>query len=405
MDGILSETQKLLSSYLEDRGHSVAIKMLDKNLFQMGDLLVKSKTDSELLVDVQALITASKCWPLPIAAITIMENSAHIWFDRASAFRTAFTLKEWDFNRRTTTNGEKIYVEEPTAKECDTISMAEFRANILRKTIKNCFLYGGYTIIENTDLHDDDIPSDVMHVKVVHQTNKSTPKPHVEVLCGAVLTGHEIQNAAKYIQLRANDMHMTALHRYGLRMPNTIKLQELVSSLGRSAAIVDMLQTKHANVIDMRTQQEIMRNHCTSKGASFILYNYARLATILKKHAVLVQQGQLPDVPPVHEVDFSLLVEPEEWQLLYAYLMRFPNIIRLTIGYGKSPQIAPYHMLSFTLCLIKCLSKYYRRVRILTENRPRLQPVMFARLCLIRAVFDMLKVILDIFDLEPIEEM
>ncbi|XP_052899918.1 DALR anticodon-binding domain-containing protein 3 [Anopheles moucheti] len=404
MDGIVSKMQKLLYDYFENLGHSVALKMFDKNLLQMGDLLVKSKTDSKLEVDAQALIVASKCWPLPIVSISIVENSAHIWFDRAIAFRATLTLREWELDANTT-NGRKIYIEEPTINEYDTISMGEFRANVLRKTIKNCFLHGGYTIVEKTDLNENEMPSDVARVKVVHQMNKLTPNPYVTVLCGAVLTGGEIQNAAQYIKLREDEMHLTALHRYGLRMRDSGKLQELVSSLGRSAAIVDMLQTKHANVIDMRTMQEITRNHCTSKGASFIMYNYARLATILKKHAQLVEQDAQLEIPPVHKIDFSLLVEPEEWQLLYAYLIRFPDILRLTIGYGKSPQIAPYHMLSFTLCLIKCLSKYYRRVRILTENRPRLQPVMLARLCLIRAVFDMLKVILNIFDLEPVEEM
>uniref|UniRef100_A0A182W2U1 DALR anticodon binding domain-containing protein n=1 Tax=Anopheles minimus TaxID=112268 RepID=A0A182W2U1_9DIPT len=404
MDGILSETKKQLKDYLEDLGHSIAIKVLDKKLAEMGDLLVNSKTDSELHMDEPALIDASKGWPLPIAAVTVVHSSAHIWFDRVAAFRAALLLKEWEFDRRPT-NGAKVYVEEPTTEECGTISMTEFRANIMRKSIKKCFHHCNYIIVEKTDLMDNVIPSDVTHVKVVHQRSKSTASPHVEVLCGAVLSGNETQNAAQYIQQRANDMHLTALHRYGLRMPDTIKLRELVSSLGRSAAIVDMLQMKHTHVIDMRTQQEIMRNQCTSKGASFILYNYARLASILKKHAVLVDQNKLLDVPPVHEIDFSLLVEPEEWQLLYAFLIRFPDIVGQTIGYGNSPQIGLYHMLNFTLCLIKCLSKYYRRVRILTENRPKLQPVMFARLCLIRAVFDMMKVILNIFDMEPVEEM
>uniref|UniRef100_A0A182XVK6 DALR anticodon binding domain-containing protein n=1 Tax=Anopheles stephensi TaxID=30069 RepID=A0A182XVK6_ANOST len=404
MDGILAKTQALLGNYLETQGHSVAIKMLDKNLCQMGDMLVKSKADSELLLNEQALIAASKLWPLPISAIVSCGSSANVWLDRTVAFRAALTLQEWTGHQRPL-NVQKVYVEEPTTNEYDTISMTEFRANVLRSTIKKCFQHGGYTLVENADLLDNDIPSDVMHVKIVHQRSKSTPQPQVEVLCGVVLTGLETQNAAQYIQLRADDMHLTALHRYGLRLPDASKLRALVTSLGRSAAIVDMLQTKHTNVIDMRTREEIMRNHCTSKGASFILYNYARLATILNKHAKLVEQGLAPDLPPIHEIDFSLLIEPEEWQLLYAYLLRFPDTVRLTIGYGKSPQIAPYHMLNFTLCMIKCLSKYYRRVRILTDNRPRLQPVMSARLCLIRAVFDMLKVILDIFDLEPVEEM
>ncbi|XP_050071096.1 DALR anticodon-binding domain-containing protein 3 [Anopheles maculipalpis] len=404
MEGILSKTQQLLYNYLENLGHSITIKMLDKNLCQMGDMLVKSKTDSELLLDEQALIAASKLWPLPISAIASCGNSANIWLDRTTAFRTALSLKEWNGSNRSM-NGAKVYVEQPTVNEYNTISMTEFRANILRSTIKKCFLYGGYSLIEKTDLLDNDVPSDVMHVKVVYQRSKPSPESQMEVLCGVVLTGSETQNAAQYIQLRANDMHLTALHRYGLRMPDTSKLWELVSSLGRSAAIVDMLQSKHTNVIDMRTQRELMRNHCTSKGASFILYNYARLATILRKHAKLVQNGQALDIPPVYEIDFSLLTEPEEWQLLYAYLLRFPDTVRLTTGYGKSPQIAPYHMLNFTLCMIKCLSKYYRRVRILTDARPKLQPIMSARLCLISAVFDMLKVILDIFDMEPVEEM
>uniref|UniRef100_A0A182SR16 Uncharacterized protein n=1 Tax=Anopheles maculatus TaxID=74869 RepID=A0A182SR16_9DIPT len=282
-------------------------------------MLVKSKAESELVLDEQALIDASKVWPLPISAVAVCGNSVNIWFDRSTAFRTALTLKEWNGSQRLM-NAEKVYVEEPTGNDYDTISMTEFRANILRSTIKKCYQHGGYTIVEKTDLRDNEIPPDVRHIKVVHQRSKPSPVvPHVEVLCGVVLTGLETQNAAQYIQLRANDMHLIALHRYGLRVPETNQLRELVSSLGRSAAVVDMLQTKHTNVIDIRTQQEIMRNHCTSKGASFILYNYARLAKILNKHGKLVEQGLALEIPPTYEIDFSLLVEPEEWQLLYAY--------------------------------------------------------------------------------------
>uniref|UniRef100_A0A182PSX2 DALR anticodon binding domain-containing protein n=1 Tax=Anopheles epiroticus TaxID=199890 RepID=A0A182PSX2_9DIPT len=372
----------------------------------MGDLLVQSKADSEMRLDEQGLLSASKEWPLPIGAISIRGNVAHVWLDRIAAFRTVLTEKEWETIPRPT-NVAKVNIEEPTGNDWATMSLTEFRTNMLRTIVKNCFLYAGYPVAQQAE-HMDSNRSDensVVHVKIVQQKSTTLPPNCVEMLCGSVLTGSEIQNAAQYIGLRANDMQLIAQHRYGLRIPDTTKLQRLVSSLGRSAAIVDMLHTRHTNVIDMRNMQDMLRNQYSSKGASFIMYNYARLASILKKHTELVEQGVAIMIPKAHEIDYSLLTDPDEWVLLYAYLLRFPNVIQQTIGYGQYARIAPYHLLNFTLCMIKRLSKYYRRVRILTENRPKLQPVMLARLYLIRALFDMLRIILSILDLEPVEEM
>lgn len=406
MEGILTKTEKLLHSYLQDRGHTPVIKLLDKNLCQMGDLLVQSKADSALTLDEQALLTASREWPLPFGAISIANNVAHIWFDRVAAFRATLAEKEWQADARAPTAGT-IYIEAPTGKEWTTMSLTEFRADMLRTVVKNCFQHAGYTVVQAGEEQLADCPTaNATRVKIVQQKSKAVPEQCIELLCGSVLTGSEIQSAAQYIGLRANDMQLIAQHRYGLRLPDVSKLQRLVSSLGRSAAMVDMLHTRHTHLIDMRSQQGILRNQCSSKGASFIMYNYARLASILRKHTELVEQGAGTAIPPVADIDFSLLTDPDEWLLLYAYLMRFPHTIQQTIGYGQPDgRIAPYHLLNFTLCLIKCLSKYYRRVRILTENRPRLQPVMLARLCLIRSLFDMLRVILNILDLEPVEEM
>uniref|UniRef100_A0A182JS60 DALR anticodon binding domain-containing protein n=1 Tax=Anopheles christyi TaxID=43041 RepID=A0A182JS60_9DIPT len=408
MEGILTKTEQMLHTYLQNLGLSPVIKLLDKNLCQMGDLLVQSKIDSEMRLDEQALLTASKDFPLPFGAISIVNNVAHIWLDRVAAFRATLTQKEWECTTRATNDGSSIYVEEPTSNEWATMSLTEFRADMLRTIVKNCFIHAGYTVVQKAGPPEEDHNHDgnTMQVKIVHQKSKVLSQQCIEVLCGNVLTGSETQNAAQYISMRANDMQLIAQHRYGLRLPDVNKMQTLVSSLGRSAAMVDMLHTSHTNVIDMRNQQGILRNQCSSKGASFIMYNYARMASILKKHTELVENGELGVIPPVHEIDFALLTDPDEWLLLYAYLMRFPNVVQQTIGYGELVgRIAPYHLLNFTLCMIKCLSKYYRRVRILTENRPKLQPVMLARLYLIRAVFNMLRVILKILDLEPIEEM
>uniref|UniRef100_A0A182Q125 DALR anticodon binding domain-containing protein n=1 Tax=Anopheles farauti TaxID=69004 RepID=A0A182Q125_9DIPT len=266
-------------------------------------------------------------------------------------------------------------------------------------TAPNASIAAEHKVIHRT------IWSAVKHVKVVQQKSKLLDVDHVEVLCGPVLTGTDVQDAAQYIQQRSNDMQLIAQHRYGLRMDDNLRLQKLVASLGRSAAIVDMLHKRQTNAIDMRNPQEVVQTQCSSKGAAFILYNYARLASIFKKHAKLVEEDPLNTLPPEEMIDYSLLSESDEWQLLYLYVIGFPGALEQTIGYGPSARVAPYHLLEFTLHLIQCLSKYYCRVRILTANRPKLQPVMFARLHLLRAVYDTLKVLLSLLDLEPIEEM
>ncbi|XP_053670422.1 DALR anticodon-binding domain-containing protein 3 [Anopheles nili] len=405
MEGVLLATEKLLLDYLSTAGCSPAITFLDKNLCKMGDVIVKSKTDTAIQFNDQALIAASKSWPFPVTMIRFNGNAAHIWFDRIEVFRMALdgTGMDWHLPAtRRSSSTAKISVEDQTTKAMDLTTLTEFRMDILRVVIKNCFVHAGYTMIGKEEIA---LQQDARHVKIVQKRSKIPDEQHVEVLCGPVLSGESMQNASQYIQQRSNDMQLIAQHRYGLRIANNTKLEQLVASLGRSAAIVDMLHTKQTSAIDMRNQHDTTRTQTSSKGAAFILYNYARLASIFKKHARLVDQKVLSEVPPANEINFSLLVEPDEWHLLYVYLIRFPRILEKTLGHGEFARIAPYHLLDFTLSLVKCVSKYYCRIRILTENRPKLEPVMFARLHLLRTIFKLLELLLKLLDMETVEEM
>uniref|UniRef100_A0A182NSD1 DALR anticodon binding domain-containing protein n=1 Tax=Anopheles dirus TaxID=7168 RepID=A0A182NSD1_9DIPT len=405
MEGLLAKTKKLLQDHLTGLGCSAAIKTLDKNLDQSGDLMVQDKTGAAISFGTDALIVASAGWPLPIAKITFTGNVAHVWFDRQQAYRAAIAAKEWTSPVPTGSVVSKICVEAPSTDAYDFISLSDFRADILRKVIANCYTHAGYTMVEKQTNNDALQNSDVKQVKLVLGKSKPSVAGLVEIRCGPVLTGENLTNAAQYISQRSNDMQLIAQHRYGLRMHDSVKQQKLVASLGRSAAIVDILHTRQTHVIDMRNRLEMMHTQSSSKGAPFILYNYARLASIFKKHDKLAEEDPQFAAPLEDEVDFSLLTEADEWQLLYVYVIGFPGALERTIGYGSSPRIVPYHLLEFTLRLIQCLSKYYCRVRILTANRPKLQPVMFARLRLLGVVYDILKVLLKLLDLEPVEEM
>ena len=42
---------------------------------------------------------------------------------------------------------------------------------------------------------------------------------------------------------------------------------------------------------------------------SFVLYNYARLSNLFRQYQTAVSEGAYPDLPPIDQVDFSVLRE------------------------------------------------------------------------------------------------
>lgn len=119
-------------------------------------------------------------------------------------------------------------------------------------------------------------------------------------------------------------MQLIAQHKYGIRVRNHQRFQETIASLGRSAAIVDMLESKASSPIDMRKEKnqsskgQSMNLHgqrkCVPKlilsiGAAFILYNYARLSVLFRTYEEKQKTGYYPELPSIENVDFSLLKE------------------------------------------------------------------------------------------------
>uniref|UniRef100_A0A182IXN3 DALR anticodon binding domain-containing protein n=1 Tax=Anopheles atroparvus TaxID=41427 RepID=A0A182IXN3_ANOAO len=382
----------------------------------MGDLLIKSKTDTEIHFDVELLQQTSANWPLQVDRVSCAGNVVHVWFERCSAFRKAIASMEWKPSvENRCSRSEHLYVEASAIQGDTAISMTHFRVNTLIKFMKNCFTHAGYTMVERDQPEAMDMTAPVKKIIFVQKKNKITTEQRddtvvrqrvVEILTGPVLLGPELANADDYIKRRSSEMQLIAQHRYGVRIHDVNELERIVASLGRSAAIVDVLQQKHSSTIDMRAARiGITRTPTASKGAAFILYNFARLVSIFKKYRLMMEQEGYPRLPPVDAVDFSVLTESDEWQLLYVYVIGFPAALRRTLGDGQVERIAPHHLLEYTFGLVSCLSKYYRSTRILTDNRPKLLPLMFARLHLLDAIFNILQTILNLLDLEPIEEM
>jgi len=141
----------------------------------------------------------------------------------------------------------------------------------------------------------------------------------------------------------------------------------------------------------------------------FLLYNAVRFKSLLRKYDEGVIKGEYPALPPLSEVDFSLLQEQSEWNLLLEYILPFPNTIQQIAcpGFPTPPQLPEFatnKLCDFCMNLVNTFSSYYKSVRILT-NDPAQQPAMFARIYFCKALQHVLDNALDILTMKPPQRM
>uniref|UniRef100_T1IZ72 DALR anticodon binding domain-containing protein n=1 Tax=Strigamia maritima TaxID=126957 RepID=T1IZ72_STRMM len=140
------------------------------------------------------------------------------------------------------------------------------------------------------------------------------------------------------------------------------------------------------------------------KSGSFVMYNYARLASIIHKFDDLVQSHQYPPMAEINEVQFSLLRREEEWLLIRDYLMYFPYVVNEVIcEIGGHPPVHKFQ--HFLLSLSHRISTYYSKVRILMDPSNHLIPLIFARISLLKAVLQIMTNCFLIMDIIPITKM
>lgn len=98
-------------------------------------------------------------------------------------------------------------------------------------------------------------------------------------------------------------MLLIAMHRHGVRdCVKSYDFEALMQRLGHAAVIVDLFEVRHSS------SASVVRNGLgSSKGANYILYNSARLETLLRTFAAQVNEGVYEPLPPLEKIDFTLL--------------------------------------------------------------------------------------------------
>ncbi|KAL1461063.1 hypothetical protein WDU94_012995 [Cyamophila willieti] len=162
----------------------------------------------------------------------------------------------------------------------------------------------------------------------------------------------------------------------------------------------------HANVSSparLTARGEMSHN---TKDAIFVVYNYVRLKTIVKTYQAKVEENIYPSLPSIELTDFSLLSKGEEWGILLDHIVRFPQLVAEFSSKLESENKLHLHTL-FTMLVVfsNQVSRYYRRVRILTEPKPHLIQVMFARLYLISACITIYEILFECLDIIPPDSM
>lgn len=273
-------------------------------------------------------------------------------------------------------------------------SISHYRVELIEKVLRNLIGYSKFVQVSD--------PNIAKHkILVTSKSNLAKNHSHASrklLICGIVLNPIDKKLseiiAQDYINKRCEDMHLTSIHKYGVRAKNDEEFRELIVKLGRYAATLDLLEVKPSSAVLLSPDPR----------QAFILYNSARLETLMAKFEAKVLEGYYNELPNLNEIDTNLLREDEEWQL-WKILIAFPDVIDRSINELSEGRASIHLLHKFLTDLVTTFSIYYRRVRLLTENRQQLMPVLHAKIHFLRSVRRVLNETLAIFCIEPIAFM
>lgn len=129
---------------------------------------------------------------------------------------------------------------------------------------------------------------------------------------------------------RSSDMEKMAESKYGQNKENAVL--EKCQKLGAAIVTFDLLKIKHFNVIDF---EKLMTATTTIKGAAFILYNVARLQTLLATFDQQVAKGFYDPLPSFDQIDFALLKTEVCFLFIVLFLKYLSNLSQFLIAYNE----------------------------------------------------------------------
>ena len=155
--------------------------------------------------------------------------------------------------------------------------------------------------------------------------------------------------------------------------------------------------------------------------APFILYNSTRLTSLLSKFDGLVNAKHVAPLPSLDAIDWTLLDNQLEWEMLIEFVWSFGQMIKQAAcpdpmpAPPQLPEFATHRICEFLNMMVRALSSYYgpKGVRILPRTidgvlepvATQAQAAMHARVYLCRAFSQVITNGLDLVMIQPLERM
>ncbi|QDZ25545.1 arginine--tRNA ligase [Chloropicon primus] len=151
--------------------------------------------------------------------------------------------------------------------------------------------------------------------------------------------------------------------------------------------------------------------------APFILYNSTRLSSLIRKFEGLVEKGVSKDLPDLSQIDWSVVDNHMEWEMLMEFVLGFPSLLKLAACPAlpkppQNPEFGVHKVCDFLNMFTRKLSSYYgpRGVRILPHRSQETitdeqQTALHARIYLCKAFRQVIDNGLDKLFIKPLRKM
>jgi len=184
------------------------------------------------------------------------------------------------------------------------------------------------------------------------------------------------------------------------------ELQEIGSEVATASMKYALLSTPCRHQINFDVQKVANPDEVSGP---FLLYNAVRFKSLFRKFESGVAKGEYSPLPPIDQIDFSLLDEQSEWNMLLEFILPFPNLIDQIAcpGFPAAPQLPEFatnKLCDFCMNLVNKFSSYFALVRILTTDKEQM-PTMFARIYFCKALQTVLDNALDILTMKAPQRM
>lgn len=267
------------------------------------NVLIYATGEPDVSRAIELLKEKSKNWTFSIKDVSIEDHRCSFTIDRPDAFMQLLTevVNNPSYGKCDKVEGETITIE---AVETEDPAISSYRLQVALQALKNLAAYSKFVLV-----NDSSIAKHKILVTSKSNFARSHQMPHKSLLCGVVtdpLTKKTSQmTAQEYLKTRCQDMHLVSIHKYGVRVRDDESFLELVEKLGRAAATLDMLEVKQSSTLSLHADPQ----------QAFILYNSARMETLMAKFEKKVAEGYYEKLPELSAIDTSLLQAVKSYKL------------------------------------------------------------------------------------------